>query len=117
MSDNNPLDRGPERPRQEPEIIPPGRDGGPDADLSAIWIRVEERDGVRRVYLKRPGPFSILLGLAMIGLVAAVVLVLLAGIVLIWIPVVVAVILFALFSVSLRSYWQRLQLWWAGRGR
>ncbi|MEX0753337.1 MAG: hypothetical protein WD073_10505 [Xanthobacteraceae bacterium] len=112
MSDNN----HPERPRQEPEIIPPGRGGGAQNDLSAVFIRVEERDGVRRVYLRRPGPFSIVLALLTLGLVAAVVFVLLAGVVLIWIPIVVGVILLALLSASLRFYWQRLRQWWAGRG-
>ena len=115
MSDNNPLDRGSERPRQEPEIIPPGRDGDVQDDVSAIWIRVEERDGVRRLTIKRPGPFSILLGLMTLGLIAAVVLVLLAGVVLIWIPIVVGVILLALLSASLRQYWRRLQLWWTNK--
>jgi hypothetical protein len=112
---NDPFDRGPERPRHEPEVIPPGRDGGMEGDASAVWIHIE-RDGVRRVYLKRPGPFSIALALLVAGLVAAVVLVLLAGIVLIWIPVVVGVILLVLLSASLRRRWHRLRLWFAGRG-
>lgn len=112
---NDPIDRGSEQPRHEPEIIPPGRNGA-QAEASAVWIRIEERDGVRRLYLKRPGPLSIALALLLAGLVAAVVLVLLAGIVLIWIPVVVGVILLALLSASLRRHWRQLHLWWAGRG-
>ncbi len=112
MSDND----HPQRPRHEPEIIPPGRDGGTEGDASAIWIRIEERDGLRRVYFKRPGPFAILIGLMAVGLVAAVVLALLVGVVLIWIPLVVGVILLALLSASLRYRWRRLQRWWASRG-
>jgi fatty acid desaturase len=105
----------PERPRQEPEIIPPGRDSRAQGDISAVWIGVNERDGVRRVYLKRPGPFSIFLAFLTVGLIAAVILALLAGLVLIWIPLVAAVIFVGLMGLSLRYHWRRLQGWWANR--
>ncbi|HZS63602.1 MAG TPA: hypothetical protein VFA53_03765 [Xanthobacteraceae bacterium] len=112
MSDNDRFDRGAERPRSEPEIIPPGRGR---AATSAIWIQVEERDGVRRVSFKRPGPFSIFLAVLAGGLALALVLALLAGLLLFWIPLVALAVIFAIASLSLRSYWRRLQIWWASR--
>lgn len=112
MSSNDPENRRPERPRSEPEIIPPSRDGGAQNDLSAMWIRIDERDGVRRVYLTRPGPFSIVLGLMVLGLIAAVIFLLLAGVLLIWIPLVVAGVLLALLAGTVRYHWWRLKAWW-----
>ena len=106
--------RRPERPRVEPEIIPPRR--GRPAGNSGIWFRVEENaDGIRRVHLKQPSPLSIMLVLLAAGLVVALVLLLLAGLMLIWIPLVIAGILFAIFAVSARTYWRRLRTWWGGR--
>jgi Flp pilus assembly protein TadB len=111
MSRNQYPDRSPERPRVEPEIIPPGRDErvrGP----AGIWLRIDERDGVRRVFITRPGLLAIVLGL-ILGLIAAVVLLVLAGIVLLWIPILVGGILLALLSGAIRYRWRRLQAWWA----
>lgn len=118
MTRYDPTDRGPERPRQEPEIIPPGgRSGraGGKGGFDNIWIRVDETDGVRSVQFKPPGPLSIVLALLVIGLIVAVVFLLLAGLVLVWIPIVVIGIVLALVSGSIRPYWQRVRAWWAGR--
>ncbi len=115
MSRNDDPDRGPERPRFEPEIIPPGRDDGARGDASWTWIRIEGRGGTRRVTITRPSLPSIILGLLVLGLIAAVVVVVLAGVVLIWIPIVVGGILLALLSGSIRTHWRRLQGWWASR--
>jgi hypothetical protein len=114
MSNRYP-DHGPERPRSEPEIIPPGADGGPQSEFSGIWIRVDERDGVRRVYLKRPGLFSIILTLLGISLIVAVVLVLLAGLMLIWLPLAIIIVGAFLFSGYARYYWYRFSAWLHGR--
>jgi hypothetical protein len=103
-----------ERPRVEPEIIPPhgrSRRGGFDS----IFIRVDEGDdGIRRVYLKKPGPFTIILILLAAGAVAALFFLLLAGLMLLWIPLIIIGILFAVFSVSARDLWSRLQGWLGG---
>jgi hypothetical protein len=115
MSKNDDPDRGPERPRFEPEIIPPGRDNRARGDASWSWIRIEERDGAHRIAIARPSLPSIILGLLALGLIAAVVLFVLAGVVLIWIPVVVGGILLALLSGAIRYHWRRLQGWWASR--
>jgi hypothetical protein len=113
MTDQGPTGRRPERPHSEPEIIPPsGREPAPDA---RITIRTENTDGFQRVYIARPGPFSIILALAVVGLVAAVALLLLVGFVVIWVPVVIVLVLAALLSGTIRHYWRRLQAAWARR--
>ena len=110
-----PSDHEPERPRVEPEIIPPDRSARLRAAPEGVFVRIDEHDGIRRVYIARPGLPSIILGLLLIGLVAAVVFVVLAGFVLVVIPVVIAAIALALLSGTVRSRWRRLQAWWGGR--
>jgi hypothetical protein len=106
-----------ERPRVPPEIIPPGarsRRGGFDS----VFIRVEEGDdGIRRVYLRRPGTFTVILVLLAVGAVAALFFLLLAGLMLLWIPLIIAGILFAVFSVSARDLRRRVQGWFGGTRR
>ncbi len=80
----------PERPRLEPEIIPPDRDGG-----QADWRRTpwrgsgfEQVRGTHRIYVGRIGPFGIALLLLAIIAIIAIVLIVVLGTVLIWIPIV-----------------------------
>ena len=113
MSRDQYSDRSPERPRVEPEIIPPVRDGRAPRGPAGIWLRIDERDGVRRVFIARPSLLSIVLGLLIIGLIAAVIFLVLAGIVLVWIPILIGGIILALLSGATRHYWRRLQAWWA----
>ena len=78
----------PERPRLEPEIIPPRR-GRRDTD----WAEDEWRPyasaagGTRRLYVARFGPFGIALIMLIVGVLAAAILLAAIGAVLIWIPV------------------------------
>jgi hypothetical protein len=88
----------PERPRSEPEILPPDR-GGTQAE-ARIWTF---SGSDRRIYLARPGPFAIVLALLAIGLVAALVLIVLLGLVVLWIPVLVI----AIVAAVLGHYWRR----------
>jgi hypothetical protein len=116
MPGNDPQKPRVERPRVEPEIIPPDPRRGARGGFDSVFIRVEEGDdGIRRVTLKKPGPFTIVLILLAAGLLVAIVLLLLAGLVLLWIPLVIAGIVFALFSGSLRGAWQRVRGWVGGR--
>ncbi|MDT3684837.1 MAG: hypothetical protein RO009_07335 [Pseudorhodoplanes sp.] len=104
-----------EQPRYEPEIIPPGEDVRRRGSFESIFIHVEEGpDGIRRMSLKRPGPFTIALILLGVGLVVALFFVVLSALVLLWIPIVIAGILFAMFSTAGRQYWRRIQSWWRG---
>jgi hypothetical protein len=116
MTDERFPDRGPERPKSEPEIIPPGREPRGGRGFESIFIRVDERDGVRRIYLAQPGPGTIALGLLILGLIAAALVLVLAGVVLIWLPILVGGILLALLVGALRYRWHRLRGWWS-RGR
>ena len=113
MSNDQYPEQGPQRPRSEPEIIPPVREERTTRGPAGIWMRVEEREGVRRVFIARPSLLSIILGLLIIGLIAAVLFLLLAGLVLLWIPIVIGGVILALLSGSIRQYWRRLQAWWA----
>jgi len=86
----------PERPRLEPEIIPPDRGRSKRAPSFA------QMDGVHRVYITRLGPFgSALLMLAIIAL-AAVVLLAFLGALLISIPLVVFLVIVVALSGLLR---------------
>jgi hypothetical protein len=96
----------PEQPRAEPEIIPPRARRRPDG-FSRIFVRIDERDGRERVYITRPGPFSIILGLLIIGVVVSLILIVLLGAVLIWIPIVIVAIAAAFLSGSIRQAWRR----------
>ena len=49
-----------------------------------------------------------------VGVIVAVVFFLLAGVLLVVIPIVIAAIVFALLSVAVRQNWRRLQAWWDG---
>lgn len=92
----------PERPRAEPEIIPPDRRrpderGWPAYDYSQVH-------GTQRVYVGRIGPFGFALLMLVVVLLAAVFLLLLIGTALLWIPIVLGVIVIAAIS----RVWRRL---------
>jgi hypothetical protein len=104
MTNRDPNDPNASRPRSEPEIIPPGQSGRNDR---GIWVSVDDNNGPRRVFVARPGPFTIILALAILGLIAVVMLILLLSVAVIWIPVVI--VLIAAFMLSI--YWRRFRAW------
>jgi hypothetical protein len=106
--------RGPEQPRVEPEIIPPGADDRARGGSERIWMHVDAGSGVHRIFIARPGLPSIILSVLVIGLIVAVLFLVLAGIVFVWIPILIGGILLALASGAIRYRWRRLQAWWAG---
>ena len=127
MSDH-PSDRhSPEKPRSEPEIIPPGRgdaspwsqdtpwpdelrasEGDPGAQASSVFITVDEQGRTRYRTFTPPGPFTIGVVLALIGLIGAAILLLALGFVLFLIPVVAVVIAALALSGRVRTWWRRL---------
>ena len=109
---NDDRSRRPEYPRSEPEIIPPDR-GRRDGD-GYVWTTVDER-GTHRIYVARPGPFTITLVLVVAALVLAAIVLLLLGLVLFWIPVFVLVIGALILAGTIRYYWARLKIWAAQR--
>jgi hypothetical protein len=96
VDDTNP----PERPRVEPEIIPPDRSGRSDRPQSRTqpsWgpYGSTQARGTQRIYVSRIGPFGFAaLMLVFAALVAAIFLVII-GAVLIWIPVVAFLVIVA----------------------
>ena len=89
-------DQPPERPRVEPEILPPERSD--PRRTSGIFVRVDQLGGVRRVIIPRPGLPSIMFALLVIALVAALVFVALAGLILFWIPILIIGFVAAILS-------------------
>jgi len=85
----------PERPRVEPEIIPPDRGRGSD------WpppYGFSETRSTHRFYVTRISPFGFALMMLVIGLLAAVFLLVLISTALIWIPLLaVFVVIAAIF--------------------
>ena len=77
MTDRNSQDFGASRPRSEPEIIPPGQSG---RNNRGIWVSIDENGGTQRIYMARPGPFTIILGLAILTLIAIVMLIVLLSV-------------------------------------
>jgi hypothetical protein len=88
----------PELPRVEPEIIPPDRqERGPGR--GADWRRPAWRPygpnqtaGMHRVYVGRIGPFGFAVLVLALAILAAVFLLIFAGVILLWLPVVALLI-------------------------
>jgi hypothetical protein len=105
-------DSPPERPRSEPEIIPPGRDRSHAGRGDGyVWISTGGQGGTHRIYVARPGPFSIIVALLLAGLVLAAIVLLVLGFALFLIPAVVFVIAALLVAGYARHYWARLKFW------
>jgi len=109
MTHRDPNDPGASQPRSEPEIIPPGRAGRNQS--GGIWVSIDENGETRRVYMARPGVLTIILGLAILGLIGVLMLIVLLSVAVIWIPFVI--VLVAAFVASM--YWRRFRMWLARR--
>jgi hypothetical protein len=96
----------------EPEILPPEK-SGQSRRAHRIWISVDEADGARRIYW--PGPFTLVLALAILGLIGVVMLIVLLSVAVIWIPVVIVLIVAFVLSVTFRRWWEQLRRWMARR--
>jgi hypothetical protein len=106
MADNS---TKPERPRAEPEIIPPDRSGGRGGSGGGGWPPPPygytggyTGRGAHRLYVTRIGPIGFALLMLVVGLLAAIMLLILVGAALIWIPIVVVLVLAAAISRLLR---------------
>jgi hypothetical protein len=80
----------PERPRVEPEIIPPDRSG-----RSSPWspYGFTEARGTNRIYVARLGPVGIALLILALAAVVTIVMIAILGAILIWIPIVAVVLI------------------------
>lgn len=87
-------DNVPERPRFEPEIIPPDR-GRRDSDRQySPWDAnpFTASRGTQRVFVTRFGPFAIAMVMLALVVIVAIGVITIVGAVLIWVPVIAAVI-------------------------
>jgi hypothetical protein len=92
-----------ERPRAEPEIIPPGH---PDASRDAMGTPSEGIFGARyggRIYVAKVGPWSLIMLAALALLVAAAVVIFLIGALLIWVPIIAVLVLAGFLFGKLRQ--------------
>jgi fatty acid desaturase len=95
----------PERPRAEPEIIPPDRNRSQPDWRQPDWRQTMWRPygstgpgGTHRVYITRLGPFGIAMLMLVFAVLFAVTILAILGAALIWIPAV------ALFVVGAAIY-------------
>ena len=105
-------DRPPEQSRSEPEIIPPGFDEYSPRKRAGIWVRIDEHDGVRRVVITQPRPAAMVLGLLVLCLIAGIAFLVVAGLLLVWIPVVIAGVLLAFAIAAIRRQLRLLRARW-----
>ena len=97
----------PERPRNEPEILPPERTGPMPDDR---WERTDAAggyEGAYRVRVVKLGPVQATLLAIAIGVVSAVLLMLVLGSLLILIPVVGLIVAAGIITALLRGYFAR----------
>jgi hypothetical protein len=96
-----------EKPRAEPEIIPPDRgDRQSRSGAAGIYVFVDG-GGIRHIYVARLGPRGIFVIALMIGILFAMMLVLVLGAFLIWIPLVGLLVAAAIISSLLRAYFRQ----------
>ena len=87
----------PERPRVEPEILPPGYQRGP------FWQpTVTTRMDGTRVHVWRIGPLATIALLLLIAALVVAVILTVIGVILIWIPIVALIVLAAAIVRFLR---------------
>ena len=96
-----------EKPRAEPEIIPPDR-ADRQSRSSAAGIRMFlDGDGVRQIYVARLGPLGMVALALTFGVLFAILLVLVLGVFLVWIPLVGLLVAAAVISGLLRAYFRQ----------
>jgi len=87
----------PERPKVEPEIIPPGERGPQPRGATWMWTSSGRGYG-RTMRFETRGALTLFTALLMLGLGTAVVVALLLGLLLLWIPVSIAIAAAILWS-------------------
>jgi hypothetical protein len=95
-----------EEQRSEPEIIPPDHTGQRSAHTSSRARVFINSHGTERIYIATPGPLGIILVALVASILSAVLLILLLGAFLIWLPLLVFFIAGAVVSGILRrKFW------------
>lgn len=99
----------PERPRSEPEIIPPDRsDPHPGVEDDGLFVFVDQRGRARRMHVARPSPFSLILAFLIAGLVLAGILLLVFGVIVVLVPAIAITAAALIAYFYLRAAWRRL---------
>jgi hypothetical protein len=84
----------PERPRVEPEILPPDRRGRNEQSWPPPpYGYTPGARSSQRIFITRIGPFGFGLAMLVLGLFAVALLLLLIGTALIWLPFVAAIVI------------------------
>jgi hypothetical protein len=104
-SSKTPSSGEPERPRSEPEIMPPDRGGytsgwPPRGDAQSGFAQsgFTETHGRQRIFVGRIGPLGFILLMLIVALFGGILLLALIGAALIWIPVVAVLVIIAAIS-------------------
>jgi hypothetical protein len=104
----------PERPRAEPEIIPPDRSGRKSDRQQPDWRNSPWHGnvftgarGTQRIYVTRVGPFGVALLVLAIAAIMAIIMIVTLGLVLIWIPVLAFIVVAAAVFRLLRGFGRR----------
>jgi hypothetical protein len=98
-----PQSNEPERPRVEPEILPPDRgDRNRQSWPPPPYGYAPGANGSQRIFVTRIGPLGFGLAMLVIGLFAVVLLLLLIGTALIWLPFVAAIAILGAIVGALR---------------
>jgi hypothetical protein len=78
----------PERPRLEPEIIPPARGRREPGWQYDVWEPYAQTGGTtHRLYMAKAGPFGLAMIMLAIGFVTGVILLAVVGALLVWLPI------------------------------
>jgi hypothetical protein len=93
----------PEKPRSEPEIIPPDRAGREPPRAQSFF----ETRGSERIYVARVGPFGVILTMLVAAIMFVVLLVLMLGAFLFWLPLLIFFIAGAVIAGFLKAYFGR----------
>ena len=96
-----------EKPRPEPELIPPDHVEPRTAQGTPRTRVFIDARGIERVYVAKLGPLGIILAVLTTGILSAVMFILLFGAFLIWVPLVVFFIAGAIISGLLGAYFRR----------
>jgi len=92
-----------DEPRSEPEIIPPDR-AGRDTHRARVFV---DARGTERVYVARLHPLGFILVVLISAVLAAVMIALLLGALLIWLPLLVFFVAGVIIVTVLRAYFAR----------
>jgi hypothetical protein len=92
----------PERPRAEPEILPPDRSGSGQGWPPPPYGYTQSSAGSQRIFVTRIGPLGFGLLMLVVSLFAAILLLILIGTALIWIPVVAVLLIVGAVTGLLR---------------